>query len=48
MDRKKAIKFLKYLHKKEGECRGDLLRQNEASLYAEIRAKFLNDWRGQK
>ncbi len=43
-----AKNYLKYLHQKEAECRGDLLRLEEAKIYADMRAKFLAEWRGQK
>lgn len=43
-----AKKYLKFLHEKEAECRGDLTRLEEGKILAECRAKFLEYWRGQK
>ena len=46
MGKNEAVEYLKYLHKKEAECRGDLLRLEEAKMWAECRAKFLETFRG--
>lgn len=42
-----AKKYLKWLHKKESECRGDLTRLDDLKIYARCRAEFLKNWRAQ-